>query len=64
MLPDMYSSVSARLHCDTVEDNLMDIYINEWRNNINQKSGLSGNGRKKLRTYRLFKHSYETECST
>ncbi len=36
-------------------------YENQWSMKINRESAIHGNGRNKLRIYRTFKQSFETE---
>ncbi len=40
---------------------LTEYYENQWSMKINRESAIHGNGRNKLRTYRTFKQSFETE---
>ena len=39
----------------------MSLYIVEWKTSVNQTTSIRGNGRNKLRTYRIFKADYEAE---
>lgn len=39
----------------------MDLYIDDWRNSVNNVYGPSGSERNKWRTYRIFKTEFETE---
>ena len=39
----------------------MAYYVSEWYTIITDESGQSGNGRNKLRAYRLFKSAYKAE---
>ena len=36
-------------------------FVDDWFNTVNSESGRSGNGRNKLRTYRLFKSEFKVE---
>ncbi len=40
---------------------LTEYYENQWSMKTNRESAIHGNGRNKLRTYRKFKQSFETE---
>ena len=40
---------------------LMNSHIAQWQTDLNRDSGVNGSNRNKLRTYRLFKNSYDTE---
>ncbi len=40
---------------------LTEYYENQWSMKINRESAIHDNGRNKLRTYRTFKQSFETE---
>ena len=44
-----------------IMEKLMRLHVNEWYSEINRETGRSGNGRNKLRTYRLFKTEYKVE---
>ncbi len=37
-------------------------YVNGWSDVINAQSAIRGLGKNKLRTYRLFKNTFQTEC--
>ncbi len=43
----------------------LEAYVNKWSDSINTQAGVRGNGKNKLRTYRLFKNTFNTEpcCS-
>ncbi len=45
-----------------IHASLMERYVVEWSDSVNRVHGISGIGRNKLRTYRLFKHTYEVEA--
>ena len=40
---------------------LMNVHVRDWYSEINREAGRSGNGRNKLRTYKLFKAEYKVE---
>jgi hypothetical protein len=40
---------------------LFDKHVNDWHNCLSLERSVSGRGENKLRTYRLFKNSFETE---
>jgi hypothetical protein len=39
-----------------------EFYVNQWYNDLNRVNAKRGQGRNKLRTYKLFKDALETEC--
>ena len=47
--------------CQTLLPKLHEQYVEKWRSDINRVNANRGNGRNKLRFYRCFKHSFETE---
>ena len=60
-----YADINYAIHLRTfssdVQEKLMNLHIHEWQTQINGDSSRSGNGRDKLRTYRLFKTDYIVE---
>jgi len=46
---------------DNISKAILDVHLIEWNNDINRISGRNGNGRNKLRTYRIFKDTYQVE---
>ena len=44
-----------------LKEGLLHIHVRDWSSEIHMDTGRSGNGRNKLRTYRLFKSRYEVE---
>ena len=58
---DVYNNVNKRKFVDTVYEKMMSVYITEWKTSLNRTNAIRGNGRNKLRTYRLFKSEYEVE---
>lgn len=70
---DKFKSIGRERYCDIstfiqknkcVDDihiSLMDIYVSDWSDCLNRVGSNSGNGRNKLRTYRLFKSNFEVE---
>ena len=44
-----------------LREGLLHIHVRDWSSEIHRDTGRSGNGRNKLRTYRLFKSRYEVE---
>ena len=44
-----------------LREGLLHIHVRDWSSEIQRDTGRSGNGRNKLRTYRLFKSHYEVE---
>ena len=62
---NQYSNITATFSRNKciydIFDRLMTEYIAEWHVSINRESGRSEVGQNKLRTYRIFKSSYETE---
>lgn len=48
--------IQQRLQID-----MLNTFENEWRQDLDRQTSLSGSGRNKLRTYRLFKTEYKTE---
>lgn len=44
-----------------INEKLESYYISQWKDDINRETAKCGRGKNKLRTYRMFKHSYETE---
>ena len=58
---DVYTNVNKNECVDTVYEKMMSVYITEWKTILNRTNAIRGNGRTKLRTYRLFKSGYEVE---
>ena len=58
---DMYTYVNKSKFIGAVYDKMMSVHIEEWKVSINRTNAIHGNGRNKLRTYRLFKTDYEVE---
>lgn len=48
--------IQQRLQID-----MLNTFENEWRQDLDRQTSVSGSGRNKLRTYRLFKTEYKTE---
>ena len=44
-----------------LREGLLHVHVRDWSSEIHRDTGRSGNGRNKLRTYRLFKSRYEVE---
>ena len=44
-----------------ITENLMNVHVRDWYSKINREAGRSGNGRNKLRIYKLFKAEYKVE---
>ena len=58
--------ISKRDMSEQVTSAMEFIYVNRWKETLNNDRGVSGRGGNKLRKYRLFKSQYETEtyCKT
>ena len=54
-------ALSSKLFVKKVTDKNMDIYVNEWKQQINAVTGRNGVCGNKLRTYKLFKQEFKTE---
>lgn len=46
---------------ESIKTKLNDEFLAKWRENLERHTGRNGNDRKKLRTYRTFKHEYKSE---
>ena len=55
------NDLSKRYTQDSVCSYLQGQFVNEWNRDIKRISARRGNGRNKLRTYRMFKETYGTE---
>ena len=58
---DIRGSFSRNTLISNVAEALTNDFFADWYNTINSESGRNGNGRNKLRTYRLFKSEYKIE---
>ena len=59
---DINNTTIGKSHIiDSVNKKMMNVCISEWKSNITRISGVSGSGRNKLRTYKLYKSEYSTE---
>ena len=55
------TNMSSKKFCDTIASKSMTLFIDKWKNDINNDRGPSGHGRNKLRTYKQFKNEYVVE---
>ena len=46
---------------NTICDKIFNAYMSKWHTDLNRTTALRGNGLNKLRVYRQFKHSFNTE---
>lgn len=53
--------VNKKLVNTGVKRFLFDKFVNEWHKDLNREQAARGNGRNKLRTYRIFKKEYKCE---
>lgn len=61
-----------RQRCDSkhmfniLSEHMMSTFTEQWQTRVNSNNGRSGNGGNKLRTYKLFKNTYQMEqyCKT
>lgn len=57
-----YSKSERQSVIKSIQDNMFNEYKNDWLNKVNSNMSISrNNGGNKLRTYKLYKSSYETE---
>ena len=54
-------NVDTTFIVNSVMSRLFDKHANDWHNCLSLERSVSGRGENKLRTYRLFKNSFETE---
>ena len=57
----MYNNVNKSKFIGAVYEKMMSVHAGEWKATISRVNAIRGNGRNKLRTYRLFKTEYEVE---
>lgn len=55
------SVINKRYVIAKIQDKLHNDFLEKWSQDINRDTALRGNGRNKLRTYKLFKHVYRSE---
>jgi hypothetical protein len=60
-MTDRYDTFLQRNVCDKILNASMEVFISSWHTHINSEVGPSRQGRNKLKTYRVYKKSYETE---
>ena len=58
---NILQNVDTTFIVNSVMSRLFDKHVNDWHNCLSLERSVSGRGGNKLRTYRLFKNSFETE---
>jgi hypothetical protein len=55
------NQVNTKAIVTKIEEKKIDVEVNKWKQSLERVSSISGNGRNKLRTYRMLNNVFETE---
>lgn len=55
------NDIDVTLSIDNVDERLNVYYLEKWKNDVHRQNAVRGEGKNKLRTYRMYKKEYKTE---